>query len=1297
MYASDGNSSGQIDRYNTNTSALMTSIGASNGGVSPNPLLSGSSATATSGLAVDPDSDAAGPDEDVLYVLRDPSSGNTVVQQFGPVNDPGLAVAPTASDDNTHGGSAFGTAAVNGLGVDGTGGRLFVSASVGNACDGAVCHGVYVLDNDGTAATVGAAMQPSTAIGADGATLHATLTTPEGLVSYRFEHSKDGVSWTAFPNTRVAVSGSLDVSQPVTGLEANTTYRIRVVATKVLSPTSSVSQTSAELTLLTDEAAPVVTTDGAQQVTDTAAQLVGRIHPGGLPTSYWFEWGDTLYGNTVPVPAGSAGSGGVVRTVGETITGLAPGAAYHFRLCAHNALAPGGTPVCGADRAFTTRAGIAAPRGRSFEMVTDPDKVLRQGHGGQGSLTPDYARANTALPSDDGESVRWGLFPGATSGDAGHGFTWAETYEVYDRTAVGWDAEAVSNVAPPTGGANAFIDRAGNSADLKTSAWYSAVSMFESLSRPSLRIMGDSGGPRGAGWYPWLDPAWYSGDFGGADWNARIDNEGERLIGYATGFNAGQDLREIAPVDGGGSPAALGQQDGGSLILSDPSYGWRPGDLINECTGTVAGGDRTLLPALAPGVPADTIGGRDCAQGELTSVHGAALGGRQGHLDASAVTSMSDAGDRVFFLSPDTRQGTSGTHPSAQRCESGTGAATRCPPQLFVRQYADDGTPTVRWISRAEDALFDAPQQIGLFGSGVAFEGASRDGSVVYFRTDAPLTADDPNGGALGDRPVIAGDASANSWDLYRYELGTDNDSDPAAGDPGDRLTRISGGPGGDADPNTNCAVLATSGPQAGNCWGRASSSEGDGANGAGGAVRFMSDDGDRVYFVTAARIPDATNNPPNGGVASPTGANDQVNTASRNLYLYDADKTGTAAYEFIAQLPFSTDNGQTGDPDSCATFSTNNNGPAFIGNNSPSGSDIGLQPTSCVHGTGSGDAVVFQTSAQLTAEDTDGATDIYLYEAASDRLTRVSAPPSGHQPYVCQRTVAGAVLMRCNGDLGVNHWTGISDDGETFGTTGLRHWNIAEDSAGRLKAVYFQSRLPLAAGDTNGSGSLGETGGEGYMDVYEWRGGGVSLISTGDSPNSSFYSGNARDGDHVFFWTEQRISPWEIDARDGDLYNATTAAPIPGPPAPPVICAVLAGGCQTPGAGAIATTPQTSAPANAERVEPGARKALSVRGLGVKARRRAARTGRIALRVRTTGAGKVSAIVRGKVAKRKRVLARGSRVVRVPGLTVVRLRLDAAARRALSRGRRLRLTIQVRQAGARSRSMTVRLKRTRS
>jgi NHL repeat len=1310
------------------------------------------------------DHNGAGSADDRIFVVKpNGSANNSEVKE--------LDEAGTLIDTHMQGSGIPVNNSAGGLAVNPADGRIYFST------DATGHKGIYVLDD--LTGPLEASIDPVTDVEATTATLNATIDPNGSRTSFHLEISKDGVSYQSIPVPDAdAGLGTTpqQVSFPATGLEANTFYRVRLVATRV----DGDQVTTGDLTFLTDPAPPEVTTDGASQVTDTTAQLNGRINPGGLETTYWFEWGDDSYGNTTPVPAASAGSGGIVRTVGETIAGLAPESVYHYRLCARNAMTPADTPTCGADQAFTTGAAISAPQGRSYEMVTAPDKPLRQGHGGIGSLTRDFARANTALPSADGESVRWGLFPGVTSGEAGHGFTWAETYEIYDRTPTGWDAEAVTNIAPLAGAANAIIDRGGMSADLKTSAWYTQVPLFAGGSQQGLRVMGDTGGPRGAGWYPWTDPSWYSGGLGGG-WGARIDDQGDRLVGWLSA-TVGDRGHSIVPADGGLAASNLNppQQFGQALHLSGPEFGWRPGDLIGECTGT-AGNSPTGIPmrdaegtdaavaqgtgnmttssltitgvvtntgtfepgqrligvgirpetsivAVGPGTltlssnPAsngsgraltglsaaaladDSIGARDCEEGSPTDFRGSALSGSE-HLGGSSVTSVSDDGHRVFFLSPDPDAGTdpdgslgyrpAGNHP----CAPTTGASTECPAQLYVRQYTDTGEPVVRWISRAEDALFDAPQEIGLLGHGASFEGASRDGSVVYFRTNAPLTVDDPNGGPLTGRPVVSGDASPNSWDLYRYSVGTDNDADPASGSPGGRLTRITGGPDGNADPNTNCFTRATSGPQSGNCWGDASSSDlnaTNSVNGAGTAVRFMSDDGKRVYFVTAAQISGATNAPANGGVTSPTGIGDQINTTSRNLYLYDADKAGAAAYEFIARLPFSSSAGGSGDFDSCATFGAENNGPIL--QSEGGANDLAMvngAGVNCVHGSSSGDAIVFQTSEQLTADDQDTAADIYAYRAASDQLTRISAPPPGAAPYVCQRrSPTLPVLERCNADMGVASWTGISNGGEKVGLAGLRHWNIAEHSDGSLKAVYFESRLPLTPDKVNGVGEVADTGGENFMDVYQWRDGEVSLVSTGDSPNSSFYSGNSRDGEHVFFWTEQRISPWEIDDRDGDLYNATTADPIPDPVPSPAVCGVLAGGCHAGDAGPVSPAPRTTSSAGDGNASVGARKTVSIAGLGAKARRHAARTGRLSLRVRTTGTGKLFVIVKGRIAKRNVVLARASKSVERPGLTTVEVRLDSTARRALLRGRRLSLSIRVRQAGARPRSMTVRLRR---
>ena len=96
-------------------------------------------------------------------------------------------------------------------------------------------------------------------------------------------------------------------------------------------------------------AAPAVSTQPATRVTATSAQLNATVNPHGSATTYSFQYGTTTNytGRTAVRPVGS---GSTAVNVAATITGLAPGTKYHFRVVSHNA---SGT-VGGADRAFTT-------------------------------------------------------------------------------------------------------------------------------------------------------------------------------------------------------------------------------------------------------------------------------------------------------------------------------------------------------------------------------------------------------------------------------------------------------------------------------------------------------------------------------------------------------------------------------------------------------------------------------------------------------------------------------------------------------------------------------------------------------------------------------------------------------------------------------------------------------------------------------------------------------------------------------------------------------------------------------
>jgi hypothetical protein len=82
---------------------------------------------------------------------------------------------------------------------------------------------------------------------------------------------------------------------------------------------------------------------------------------------------------------------------------------------------------------------------------------------------------------------------------------------------------------------------------------------------------------------------------------------------------------------------------------------------------------------------------------------------------------------------------------------------------------------------------------------------------------------------------------------------------------------------------------------------------------------------------------------------------------------------------------------------------------------------------------------------------------------------------------------------------------------------------------------VFFNTPTSLASRDTNGVG-----------DVYMWRDGKSSLISTGTSPDESTFAEATPDGRDVFFRTTQRLVGIDVDSA-GDLYDARVEGGIAG------------------------------------------------------------------------------------------------------------------------------------------------------
>jgi len=437
VYASDSNNGAEVERYDTEDAngggiGFLAPLTAENS-TPAGPLLPGFS-TATSGLAVDPDSDAGGPDEDVLYVLRDPSSGNTVVQQF---DTPSLAPTPTAVDDEHGQGAGFTT--VNGLGLNDASGQLFVSATT-SVTGLSAGHRVYVID-DALPPPV-PVLEPITVKADKTATFTATIDPEGGHVSgCTFEYSTDP-GFTGAVEVEEPDCLSLDpnggpqtVSEEVSGLNPNTTYHVRFELSRTFIPNSAV--TTATQSFATDQVPPYVTDVIAIDVGDTSARLAGQVNPANSEASYVFEYGPTpALGNTTPVLAIGGGNEEIV--VSQVVKGLAKDSDYLFRLVATNVF---GTTT-GATQSFHTRAvPLPNPANRAYEQVSP----VHKNWGDAISSSPNIENRSPTFVGYDGEGVAYGSINGFAEDPAGQVLA-LQTQYASRRGPGGWQTQPL---APP--------------------------------------------------------------------------------------------------------------------------------------------------------------------------------------------------------------------------------------------------------------------------------------------------------------------------------------------------------------------------------------------------------------------------------------------------------------------------------------------------------------------------------------------------------------------------------------------------------------------------------------------------------------------------------------------------------------------------------------------------------------------------------------------------------------------------------------------------------------------------------
>ena len=172
------------------------------------------------------------------------------------------------------------------------------------------------------------------AVGTEGATLTGTLL-PGGVDAHYFFEWGTTTDYGSRSPVAPADAGSGETSvkaeATLTGLLPNTTYDYRIVTENSFGTTAGLNET------LTTSGPPRVYSRPPSGVGHETATLNAEVNPGGLATTYRFQYGETsAYGSEVPVGGAAIGEGHSRVVVSQALSGLKIGTAYHYRVVAEN-------------------------------------------------------------------------------------------------------------------------------------------------------------------------------------------------------------------------------------------------------------------------------------------------------------------------------------------------------------------------------------------------------------------------------------------------------------------------------------------------------------------------------------------------------------------------------------------------------------------------------------------------------------------------------------------------------------------------------------------------------------------------------------------------------------------------------------------------------------------------------------------------------------------------------------------------------------------------------------------------
>lgn len=296
---------------------------------------------------------------------------------------------------------------------------------------------------------------------------------------------------------------------------------------------------------------------------------------------------------------------------------------------------------------------------------------------------------------------------------------------------------------------------------------------------------------------------------------------------------------------------------------------------------------------------------------------------------------------------------------------------------------------------------------------------------------------------------------------------------------------------------------------------------------------------------------------------------------------------------------------------------------------------------------TPDGNTIVFASTSSIDGYETGGFRQIYRYDAAARELTCLS----------CSRDPSLATS---------DSWLFRDDVAEARSAPSR---NIADGG----DTVYFDTGNALVPQDTNKT-----------VDVYQWKDGQVSLVTSGKSRDPSYFIDASVGGDDVWFVTTERLVPQD-DNVDPDIYDARVGGGFPADAPKPQLCTgdACQGQPRLPdllpqilsdtdfGDGNLAEEPE--APATT----------FSVGKVMAKAKRNFARSGSTTLVVRTSAAGTAKATLAAKFGKRFRQVDSTFAEASKAGRVRLKVSLSKAAERQLARRGKLAVRITVTVEGA--------------